>query len=133
LLGTGQGDYKTDYRPAGRSWTALDDPMSKSGDSRAIWTWLDDPGQRAACSKTAGCRFDSCPTCPSTILKQRGFTQTSAEASFERFGSFDNNTDNNPSAYGRTPTDLKREKSQCIWHERHHHTDMAGSARLRQQ
>jgi hypothetical protein len=34
--GEGHADYKTDYKPAGRSWTLLDDPMSKPGDSRAI-------------------------------------------------------------------------------------------------
>jgi len=56
-------DYKTDYKLAGRSWTPLDDVSPTSANSRAIWTTLDDPGQRAECSKTAGCRFDSCPTC----------------------------------------------------------------------
>jgi hypothetical protein len=57
-------DYKTDYISAGRSWTALDNPMSKSMDSTANWTSLDESGHCAECSKTAGCEFDSCPTCP---------------------------------------------------------------------
>jgi len=30
----------------------------------ANWTALDDPGQRAECSNTAECRFDSYPICP---------------------------------------------------------------------
>jgi hypothetical protein len=57
-------DYKTDYIAVGRSWTALDDASPRRANSRRCWTTLDDPGQRAECSKTAGCRFDSCPTCP---------------------------------------------------------------------
>jgi hypothetical protein len=69
--GTSRPDYKTDYIQAGRSWTPLDDPMSKSGESRAIWTALDDSGQRAAYSKTAGW-FDSCPTCPLQTLNLWG-------------------------------------------------------------
>src|SRR5215470_14785212 len=52
-------DYKTDHIPVGRSWTTLDTAMSKTAHSTAIWTTLDDFGQRAACSKTAGCRCDS--------------------------------------------------------------------------
>ena len=57
-------DYKTDYIPARRSWTTLDNSPLKTADSRGIWTPLDAAGQCAECSKTAGCRFDSCPTCP---------------------------------------------------------------------
>jgi len=57
-------DYRTDYIAAGRAWTPLDDVSPKTANSRAIWTTLDESGHRAACSKTAGCRFDSCPTCP---------------------------------------------------------------------
>ncbi len=60
----GRADYKTDYILAGRAWTTLDDASPTTANSRAIWTTLDDSGQRAECSKTAGCRFDSCPTCP---------------------------------------------------------------------
>jgi hypothetical protein len=59
-----RADYKTDYRVVGRSWTPLDNVSPKTANSRAIWTPLDDSGQRAECSKTAGYRFDSCPTCP---------------------------------------------------------------------
>jgi hypothetical protein len=62
--GAGQPDYKTDYIPAGRSWTTLDDASPKTANSRAIWTALDESGLRAECSKIAGCRFDSCPTNP---------------------------------------------------------------------
>jgi hypothetical protein len=31
---------------------------------RRVWTSMDAYGQGEAHSKTAGCRFDSCPTCP---------------------------------------------------------------------
>ena len=72
--GAGRVDYKTDYIRAGRSWTTLDDALPKIGDSSAILTALDDPRQCAECSKTAGCRFDSCPTCPSGILNLWGLT-----------------------------------------------------------
>ena len=63
-LAAGRADYKTDYILAGRSWTTLDDASPKRGYSSAIWTTLDDPGQRAECSNTAECRFDSYPICP---------------------------------------------------------------------
>ena len=60
-------DYKTDYIPAGRSWTLLDAASPKTANSRATQTTLDDPGQCAEGSKTAGCRFDSCPTGPEVL------------------------------------------------------------------
>jgi len=59
-----QNDYKIDYIAVGCSWTSLDDASPRTVDSRPIWTSLDGSGHRAACSKTGGCRFDSCPTCP---------------------------------------------------------------------
>jgi hypothetical protein len=49
-------DYKTDYRAVRRSQTRLDDARPKTVNSRQSWTLLDDPGQRAACTKTAGCQ-----------------------------------------------------------------------------
>src|SRR6478609_5620292 len=71
----GHGDYKTDYRAAGRAWTALDDSPTRTVDSRAIWMIPDNSGHCAACSTTAGCRCDSCPTCPTShadlVLTQR--------------------------------------------------------------
>ena len=59
----GRADYKTDYIPAGRYWTTLDDAPPRTAISRAIWTYLDASGHRAECSTTAGHRCDSCPTC----------------------------------------------------------------------
>jgi len=60
----GRADYKTDYIVVGRSWTALDDASANTGNSSRCWTTLDEAGHCAECSKTAGCRFDSWPTCP---------------------------------------------------------------------
>jgi hypothetical protein len=57
-LRRGQGDYNTDYIPAERAWTPLDDVPPRIADFRPIWTTLDDPGQRAATFKTAVCRFE---------------------------------------------------------------------------
>jgi hypothetical protein len=66
--------------------------MPKSVDSRAIWTTLDEPGQRAACSTTAGCRFDSCPTCPSQILNSSGLQPHGVQPILACFDPNENNT-----------------------------------------
>jgi hypothetical protein len=48
-------------------------------------TDMDVYGQVEALSKTAGCRFDSCPTCPSQMLNSSGLRPRDAQPVLRAF------------------------------------------------